>query len=264
MADIFSEFGSVEKILIFENENCLEKLIAYIQMSHSSEAKIAQSALNNMYMNDGCCFMKVNFSKMDNLPISYCPSENNNDDDETSNSDGDAPALKIPPALEKVIFNSGEAVPLDRGTVVTVSNLNEEVTTLDHLFNLFSSYGNVMHARAQTDDQGHALVEFQHPTMALAAVKYLDQVCLFGQKITVAASKHRTLFTAGPSKMDDYAMARDNTKSALHRFPRCMEDKRWGRVVPPSSVLHVTNIDPKFTLDALRAEFATCGTVKAA
>lgn len=109
----------------------------------------------------------------------------------------------------------------------------------DVLFRLFSLYGNVMKVKIFYKNPENALVEYQDQFQALLAKINLNNCPVFGNNIIVNISKYGYIYPN--SKKDDQGYLRDYSNSADHRY-KIIGSKNFKHVVPPSRILHLSNI----------------------
>lgn len=65
---IFSRFGKVLRIITFNKNNSFQALI---QLSESSAAMNAKSSLDGLNIYNGCCTLRIEFSKLNTLNVKY-------------------------------------------------------------------------------------------------------------------------------------------------------------------------------------------------
>ena len=164
-------------------------------------------------------------------------------------------------------------------SVLLVTKLHETRVTPDVLFTLLGVYGDVIRVKILFNKRDTALVQFATPQQALTAMRFLDGVPLFGQKLSLHMS-HNTqvllprepeyvgvLFCCTSSGRliicysQDLALTRDFTNSPLHRF-KIAHSKNYENICPPSSTLHLSNIPSGTPEVAVCAMFARYGTVQ--
>ncbi|PAA55244.1 hypothetical protein BOX15_Mlig010779g1 [Macrostomum lignano] len=91
---IFSRFGMVQKIVIFSKNNTFQALI---QMGSSTEALAAKLVLNDQNIYNGCCTLRIDFSKLNTLNVKF---NNEKSRDFTVNrAPGDNPLAYFDPNL---------------------------------------------------------------------------------------------------------------------------------------------------------------------
>jgi hypothetical protein len=79
------------------------------------------------------------------------------------------------------------------GRVVHVSNINSSLTSIAHLFNLFSLCGSVARIKFVYTNTSQALIEYVSAAQASLAVRALNKATLGGQALVVAISKHSSV-----------------------------------------------------------------------
>ncbi|XP_040435741.1 polypyrimidine tract-binding protein 3 [Falco naumanni] len=289
---IFSVYGSVLKIVMFNKGN---KFQALLQYANPMEAYYAKMILDGHSVYVSCCTLRIDYSKLDNLVIKY---NNNKSRDFThfSLSPGDAqPPLEpsvsntsgtkrvvFPPYTGPVVFAqpsgcaqasvSRYAVPgqmsipgttaFATSSVLLVTNLNAEAITPYGLFILFGMYGNVHRVKIMLNKRGSALVQMADATQAQLAITYLNGQMLYGRVLHATFSKHRRIQLPHEGQ-DNLGLTKDYLRSPLHRYKR-PGSKNFKNIFPPSATLHLSNIPPSVTLDYLKNLFESTGsTVKA-
>lgn len=153
-------------------------------------------------------------------------------------------------------LNGGLGVP-GTGSVLLVSNLDENLTECDHLFILFGVYGDVQRVKILFNKKDTALVQMTEPQQALLAMNHLDKVKLWGKAIRVMPSKHTTVQLPKEGQ-PDAGLTRDYSNNNLHRFKK-PGSKNYSNIYPPSSTLHLSNIPTTVEEADLRTAFGNIG-----
>ena len=143
------------------------------------------------------------------------------------------------------------------GSVLLVSNLDENLTECDHLFILFGVYGDVQRVKILFNKKDTALVQMSEPQQALLAMNHLDKVKLWGKAIRVMPSKHTTVQLPKDGQ-PDAGLTKDYSNSNLHRFKK-PGSKNYSNIYPPSSTLHLSNIPSTVEESDLRTAFLNIG-----
>lgn len=140
--------------------------------------------------------------------------------------------------------------------VVLVNKLNADLIQADALFNLFGVYGDVLRVKILYNKRDTAMVQFNSPAQAAAAVQNLNGCPLHGSNLLVTASKHTEVKLPRESEEESSGgLTRDYTTSALHRYKLAPNPPK--NVNPPSQVLHVANIHESATAADIRNLFQT-------
>eukprot|EP01059_Diplonema_ambulator_P010240 TRINITY_DN20234_c0_g1_i1.p1 TRINITY_DN20234_c0_g1~~TRINITY_DN20234_c0_g1_i1.p1 ORF type:complete len:492 (+),score=95.90 TRINITY_DN20234_c0_g1_i1:40-1476(+) len=150
----------------------------------------------------------------------------------------------------------------DAGNVVLVSRLPDGKGVMpSHLFKLFSTCGDVMRIKILYTKRDSALVQFRESWQAKTARQHLNGICLFGSKVVVSASKQKevTIPQAGSSP-EAFELTRDYSDSLLHRF-RVPNSKNFRHIVPPSHLLHISNIPEGVDDDLIKELLSKYGTL---
>jgi len=143
------------------------------------------------------------------------------------------------------------------GSVLLVSNLDENLTECDHLFILFGVYGDVQRVKILFNKKDTALVQMSEPQQALLAMNHLDKTKLWGKAIRVMPSKHTTVQLPKDGQ-PDAGLTKDYGNSNLHRFKK-PGSKNYSNIYPPSSTLHLSNIPTTVEEPHLREAFGNIG-----
>ncbi|KAI3383664.1 hypothetical protein SNEBB_009252 [Seison nebaliae] len=148
---------------------------------------------------------------------------------------------------------------LSTGKVLLVTNLNDDLVTLDGLFTLFGVYGDVYRVKILYQNKTQALVEFSTTQGMVTAKSNLDDVRLWGKNIKIFHSKYTVVQM--PKDNQDAGLTKDYTSSNLHRFKK-PRSKNFNNIFPPSQYLHLSNIPPKVNEGQIIEAFGRYGTVK--
>ncbi|XP_073685240.1 polypyrimidine tract-binding protein 3 isoform X3 [Garra rufa] len=278
---IFSKFGTVLKIITFTKNNQFQALLQYADPMHAHHAKVALDG-QNIY--NGCCTLRVEFSKLTSLNVKY----NNDKSRDFTRLDlpsGDGQPT-LDPTMQTAFGLSMQAMPGALGpltipssamtgrmtihgmahtaihSVLLVSNLNPDSITPHGLFILFGVYGDVHRVKILFNKKENALIQMADATQAQLAMSHLNGQRLYGKVIRVTISKHQTVQLPREGQ-EDQGLTKDFSGSPLHRFKK-PGSKNFQNIFPPSATLHLSNIPPSTTDDFLKELFASSGyTVKA-
>ncbi|XP_041976643.1 polypyrimidine tract-binding protein 1 isoform X6 [Aricia agestis] len=292
---IFQRYGKVLKIVTFTKNNSFQALIQY---PDTGSAQMAKTALDGQNIYNGCCTLRIDYSKMTCLNVKY---NNDKSRDYTNPSlpsgDGDthqllttggvlAPpflglgsglaspygvgvggvglpafgALTLTPASPALRALAAPPMPL--ATVLLVSNLNEEMVTPDALFTLFGVYGDVQRVKILYNKKDSALIQMAEPHQAHLAMTHMDKLRVFGKAMRVMLSKHQTVQLPKEGQ-PDAGLTRDYSQSPLHRFKK-PGSKNYQNIYPPSATLHLSNIPATVSEDDIKEAFTKRGfTIKA-
>eukprot|EP00731_Ephydatia_muelleri_P018505 Em0011g545a len=283
LQQIFSKYGSVIRIVTFLKNSQFHALIQY---SDSGSATSAKAALDSQNIYNGCCTLRIDFSKLSNLTVKF---NNEKTRDFTRpdlpSGENEAVAAALPelsaafgipttllqsPALanlrtalltlasgNSVQGASGGGLP---GSVLLVSNLNEKMITPHVLFILFGVYGDVTRVKVLYNKRDSALIQFKEPHQSQTALSNLNGVMLYGKKMHVTHSRHAQVQMPQAGSNED-ALTEDYTNSPLHRFKP--GSKNYQNIFPPSATLHLSNIPDGIDEEYIRTLFvSTGGTVQ--
>ncbi|NXK41252.1 PTBP3 protein, partial [Piprites chloris] len=286
---VFSKFGYVWKIVMFNKNNQFQALLQYADAMNAYYAKMT---LDGQSIYSGCCTLHIDFSKLTSLKVKY-----NNDKSRDFTridlpfGDGQRPldaSLAAAFGTQSTIFQpytgaAGFAQPLSfpqgavspssvsgqipavtgipRNSVLLVSNLNPEAITPHGLFILFGVYGNVHRVKIMFKKRGIALVQMADATQAQLAINHLNGQRLYGRVMHTTFSKYQTIQLPREGQ-EDKGLTKDYSNSPLHRFKN-PGSRNCQNIFPPSATLHLSNIPPSVTMDDLKNLFASKGsTVK--
>ncbi|KXJ24034.1 polypyrimidine tract-binding protein 1 [Exaiptasia diaphana] len=273
---VFSKYGTVLKIVTFVKNNQFQALVQY---SQSSEALAGKIHLDGQNIYNGCCTLRIEFSKLSNLNIKY---NNDRSRDYTrpelstgeldsglslsglGNSPGvlGSPAALLGLPLGLPLANlamAGMGQKYQGGSpLVLVSNLNEEMISCDALFTLFGCYGDVQRVKILFNKKDTALVQFSNAQQAQTAIAHLNGVRVFDKDIKVTMSKHSSVSL--PKEGEDNNLTKDYNNSPLHRFKK-PGSKNFQNIFPPSKMLHLSNIPEGVTEEDLTSLFREAGEV---
>eukprot|EP01016_Furgasonia_blochmanni_P040420 TRINITY_DN5158_c0_g1_i1.p1 TRINITY_DN5158_c0_g1~~TRINITY_DN5158_c0_g1_i1.p1 ORF type:complete len:519 (-),score=101.05 TRINITY_DN5158_c0_g1_i1:233-1789(-) len=140
--------------------------------------------------------------------------------------------------------------------VLIVRNLPEK-THPDTIFRLFGVYGNVVCVKILHKDPRKALVEFQTSFQALLAKINLNNVEFLGQNLLVDSSKIGSLF----KNEDLKGFTKDYSGSKEHRYVHS-GSKNFKNIVPPSNVLHISNISENIELQSVVSILSNAGKIE--
>jgi len=154
-------------------------------------------------------------------------------------------------------INGAMGMNTGTGSVLLVSNMDENLTECDHLFVLFGVYGDVQRVKILFNKKDTALVQMSEPQQALLAMNHLDKTKLWGKAIRVMPSKHTTVQLPKDGQ-PDAGLTKDYGNSNLHRFKK-PGSKNYSNIYPPSSTLHLSNIPTTIEEPDLRAAFGNIG-----
>uniref|UniRef100_I3K3T5 Polypyrimidine tract binding protein 3 n=1 Tax=Oreochromis niloticus TaxID=8128 RepID=I3K3T5_ORENI len=284
LQQIFSKFGSVLKIITFTRNNQFQALLQFSDTVHAQHAK---ATLDGQNIYNGCCTLRIDFSKLSALNVKY----NNDKSRDFTRADlpsgeleptaafGKATRVALPPygAAFWHSPSSGLSMAAVPGSLVShprvslqmappvvhsvllVSNLNPESVTPHCLFILFGVYGDVQRVKILFNKKENALVQMSDATQAQLAMSHLNGQRLHGNVIRVTLSKHPVVqLPRGGAGQEEQALTRDFSGSALHRFKK-PGSKNFNNIFPPSATLHLSNIPSSVSEEALKDLFSSNG-----
>ncbi|ELU04990.1 hypothetical protein CAPTEDRAFT_200421 [Capitella teleta] len=290
LKSIFSRYGQVLKIVTFSKNNTFQALI---QFSDQIAAQTAKVSLHGQNIYNGCCTLRIDFSKLQALNVKY------NNDKSRDYTNPNLPSGDGQPAMPVDAQGAGSmglsaaglgafqaAVPFSlaglnaaaglnamnaaglrlpgqpqTGAVLLVSNLNEQKVTPDALFTLFGVYGDVIRVKIMFNKKDNALIQFADAAQASCCLTHMDKLKVWGKNIKVAPSKH-SVVQMPKEGQPDAGLTKDYTNSPLHRFKK-PNSKNHHNIFPPSATLHLSNIPPTTTEEQLQDLFQQHGAVVA-
>ncbi|XP_037339741.2 polypyrimidine tract-binding protein 3-like isoform X2 [Pungitius pungitius] len=288
LQQIFSKFGSVLKIITFTRNNQFQALLQFSDIVHAHHAR---ASLDGQNIYNGCCTLRIDFSKLSTLNVKY------NNDKSRDFTRADLPSGEMDPAAAfggalppygaaafQPTFHqhTGVSMALVPGPLVSpprvslqvappaghsvllVSNLNPESASPHCLFILFGVYGDVQRVKILFNKKENALVQMSDATQAQLAMSHLNGHRLHGNVIRVMPSKHPVVqLPRGGAGPDEQPLTWDYSGSALHRFKK-PGSKNFNNIFPPSATLHLSNIPSSVSEELLKDLFSSAGvTVKA-
>jgi len=252
---ITKPYGDVLKIITFTKEANFQALVQY---GTAAQANDARAYLDGKDLFQGCCHLRVSFSKRQSLVVKQ------NDHKSRDFTQPDLPqgpgGLIGHHGLPQQGLGSGMmsqlgSAPLSLGgehsPVVLVSKLDEKVTP-EVLFTLFGVYGDVQRVKILYKQHDTAMVQLASGQQADNARANLNNCPLYGQLINVANSKHTTIQM--PREAEGKELTRDFVGSEFHRYKRktFINPKNVNK---PSAVLHLANIHESVSEQELRDLF---------
>jgi len=272
----FKPYGDVLKIITFVKDSSFKALV---QMASVEQAINAKLLLEGKDMFQGCCHLRIGFSKLTDLSVKQNgPRSRDFSLPDSYGSGGGGAGSSIfgpqsfPPQFpgsagypssfpggfgdSKSAFPGGSASYQDsRGCVLLVNNLTPEKIDCDKLFTLFGVYGDVLRVKILYSKRDTALIQFATPQQAQTAQVHLNHLFLHTKEITVNTSKHTEVaLPQRDAEFESALLTKDYTGSPIHRF-RHREARSTKNINPPSQVLHVSNLYDGATDEELKKLF---------
>jgi len=254
---ICKPYGDVLRIITFNKGMDFQALVQFGAAEH---AAIARTFLDGKDLFQGCCHLRVSFSKRQHLVVKQ-NDHKSRDFTQPDLPQGGGGGLIGHQGLPSQGLPSGMMSQLgpaqlslggqERSPVVLVSKLDEKVTP-EVLFTLFGVYGDVQRVKILYNKRDTALVQLASGQQADYARSNLHGCPLYGQEINVANSKHTTIQM--PREAEGKELTRDFVGSEFHRYKKktFINPKN---VNQPSAVLHVANIHETVSEQELRDLF---------
>uniref|UniRef100_A0A8C2IJ49 Polypyrimidine tract binding protein 3 n=1 Tax=Cyprinus carpio TaxID=7962 RepID=A0A8C2IJ49_CYPCA len=291
---IFSKFGTVLRIITFTKNNQFQALLQYADPMNAHHAKVALDG-QNIY--NGCCTLRVEFSKLTSLNVKY------NNDKSRDFTRLDLPSGDGQPTLDPTmqtafgapgIISSPYPGAAGFAPAIGFHQAGLSMQTMPGALGPLTIPSSAMtgrmtiHGMAPTTIHSVLLVSNLNPDVTLPpqishlygiiydrkefkindnilqlhSMSHLNGQRLYGKVIRVTISKHQTVQLPREGQ-EDQGLTKDFSGSPLHRFKK-PGSKNFQNIFPPSATLHLSNIPPSTTDDFLKDLFAGSGyTVKA-
>jgi len=271
---IFKPYGEVIKIITFLKDSVFKALVQLATVEQAINAKLL---LEGKDMFQGCCHLRIGFSKLTDLKVTQNgPRSRDFTIPDPSlplggfgvfgpgggSGYGSGGGYLFPPSggLGTGFFDSKTpyspqpqyAYETGKDTVLLVNNLTPDKVTPDNLFKLFGVYGDVLRVKILFKKRDTALIQFANPQGAHTAQHNLNRVFLHSKDITVSQSKYSEISMPRPDSEEAVAgLTKDFTNSPIHRFKSGVAKG----INPPSQVLHVSNLGESANEEELRKLF---------
>ncbi|XP_037548179.1 polypyrimidine tract-binding protein 3 [Nematolebias whitei] len=283
LQQIFSKFGFVLKIITFTRNNQFQALLQFSDAMHAQHAK---AALDGQNIYNGCCTLRIDFSKLSALNVKF-NNDKSRDFTRTDLPSGELepaaafgvalppygaasfsptfhqhtglPVAAVPSSLAFPPCMALQVAPPAIHSVLLVSNLNSEKVSPHSLFILFGVYGDVQRVKILFNKKENALVQMSDATQAQLAMGHLNSQRLHGNVIRVTLSKHPVVqLPHEGAGQEEQVLTQDFSGSALHRFKK-PGSKNFNNIFPPSATLHLSNIPTSICEDTLKDLFSSRG-----
>jgi len=238
-------------------------------MSTVEQALNAKILLEGKDMFQGCCHLRIGFSKLTDLKVTANGPRSRDfqlPDYPSGGYEGgfQQPAYQPPfggsaPYLDKGSSyggSSGFTSPFtdSKGCVLLVNNLTPDKIDCDKLFILFGVYGDVLRVKVLFNKRETAMIQFATPQQAQTAQIHLNHLFLHTREITVSQSKHTEVALPRSESDESSSLTKDYSGSPIHRF-RHRGARTTKNINPPSQVLHISNLHDTCTEEELRKLF---------
>ncbi|XP_061423664.1 polypyrimidine tract-binding protein 2-like isoform X6 [Lethenteron reissneri] len=252
---VFSKYGTVLKIIIFNKNSQYQALMQFADASNAHQAK---TMLDGQNIYNGCCTLRVGFSRLTNLNVKY-NNEKSRDltrpDLPAGEGQGPFPPMRAQGKETSLLGNPA----LIHGGFPNMSqsaDLNPR-----HSQNYFphspGMFGDVLRVKILYNRKDTALIQMADSNQAQIAMSHLNGQRMYGKPIRVTSSRYQTVQL--PRDGSD-SLTRDFSDSPLHRFRR-MGAKNFHHIFPPSVTLHLSNIPSSVLEDDLKTLFESNGCV---
>uniref|UniRef100_A0A0N5AB93 RRM domain-containing protein n=1 Tax=Syphacia muris TaxID=451379 RepID=A0A0N5AB93_9BILA len=253
---LFSRYGKVYRIITFHKNNTFQALV---QFSEASAAQMARQALDGQNVYNGCCCLRVDYSKLTTLNVKY----NNDKSRDYTNPNLPAGELTLEQQLSLALGASPGISPFLTGltstltTSGTASPAAANAAMLSATAAALRVYGDVQRVKILFNKKDNALIQYAEPQQAQFAIQHLDKVRWHDKQMRVAASKHANVQMPKEGQ-PDAGLTKDYSQSPLHRFKK-PGSKNYMNIYPPSATLHLSNIPPNITEEYLTGAFEQHG-----
>uniref|UniRef100_A0A3B5BLS9 Polypyrimidine tract-binding protein 1-like n=1 Tax=Stegastes partitus TaxID=144197 RepID=A0A3B5BLS9_9TELE len=221
LCQIFSKFGTVLRIIVFTKNSQFQALLQY---PDGASAQAAKLSLDGQNIYNGCCTLRISFSKLTSLNVKY------NNEKSRDFTRPDLPTGDNQPAMEHPAMATA-----------------------------FSVYGDVMRVKILFNKKENALVQMSDSTQAQLAMSHLNGQRLHGKPLRITLSKHTSVQLPREGH-EDQGLTKDYSNSPLHRFKK-PGSKNYSNIFPPSATLHLSNIPPSVVEDDLKMLFSSSGAI---
>uniref|UniRef100_A0A8C2Z1C6 Polypyrimidine tract binding protein 1 n=1 Tax=Cyclopterus lumpus TaxID=8103 RepID=A0A8C2Z1C6_CYCLU len=278
LCQIFSKFGTVLRIIVFTKNSQFQALLQYADGAAAQSAKLSLDG-QNIY--NGCCTLRISFSKLTSLNVKY-NNEKSRDFTRPDLPTGDSQPTMEHPAMATA-FTPGiiSAGPYAGAThsfspafTLQPASMSLLLLLLYYYHPAASSscwrrmnllivcsgvYGDVMRVKILFNKKENALVQMSDCTQAQLAMSHLSGQQLHGKSLRITPSKHSSVQLPREGH-EDQGLTKDYSNSPLHRFKK-PGSKNYSNIFPPSATLHLSNIPPSVVEDDLKMLFSTSGAM---
>uniref|UniRef100_A0A4W6FVV7 Polypyrimidine tract binding protein 1 n=1 Tax=Lates calcarifer TaxID=8187 RepID=A0A4W6FVV7_LATCA len=273
LCQIFSKFGTVLRIIVFTKNSQFQALLQY---ADGASAQAAKLSLDGQNIYNGCCTLRISFSKLTSLNVKY-NNEKSRDFTRPDLPTGDSQPTMEHPAMATA-FTPGiiSAAPYAGATHAFPPAFTIQPAGEPHLFNftpgriislVFSGVTGlfpwlwcqqeVMHAGNCRMTTIYALGVLL--SSVFSAMSHLNGQRLHGKPLRITLSKHTNVQLPREGH-EDQGLTKDYSNSPLHRFKK-PGSKNYSNIFPPSATLHLSNIPPSVVEDDLKMLFSSSGAM---
>jgi hypothetical protein len=265
---IFKPYGEVVKIVTFVKDTVFKALV---QMASVDSAVQAKLNLEGKDMFQGCCHLRIGFSKLKDLQVKQNGPrmrDFSKPDYSSLSAPFAQPQYLFPPQAaasfgafggvggfdyKSMMFGADPFMAVDqKGCILLVNNVSEKLTP-DKLFVLFGVYGDVMRIKIMFNKRDTALIQFATPQQAQIAQQYLNHLPLYEKELLVSVSKHGEISMPRADSPEEAArLTKDFSQSPIHRF----KGRNVKNINAPSQVLHASSLPEGCSEDQVRKLFA--------
>uniref|UniRef100_A0A7N9AUY8 Polypyrimidine tract binding protein 1b n=1 Tax=Mastacembelus armatus TaxID=205130 RepID=A0A7N9AUY8_9TELE len=264
LCQIFSKFGTVLRIIVFTKNSQFQALLQY---PDGASAQAAKLSLDGQNIYNGCCTLRISFSKLTSLNVKY-NNEKSRDFTRPDLPSGDSQPTMEHPAMATA-FTPGiiSAAPYAGTTHAFPPAFAIQPAGKSHLSGRVHStmstqksvYGDVMRVKILFNKKENALVQMSDSTQAQLAMSHLNGQRLHEKPLRITLSKHTSVQLPREGH-EDQGLTKDYSNSPLHRFKK-PGSKNYSNIFPPSATLHLSNIPPSVVEDDLKMLFSSSGAM---
>eukprot|EP00808_Paulinella_micropora_P012780 g5261.t1 len=290
--EVFKPYGEVKKITTFVKDAIFKALV---QMGSVESAMTAKHNLEGKDMFQGCCTLRIGYSKLSDLTIKENGPKSRDFTRPFAAAMGPGGILSAygQPAQPQYMMQQqglpGYGINMDAiggmggqgngmgagleyqgvdpswgvgqpGCVLLVNNLPEGFSA-DNVFILFGVYGDVVRVKILYNKRDTAMVQYATPQQAQLGRMHLNDIKLAGKELKVNTSKHSEVsLPRGEEDAESALLTKDYKNSKIHRF-KGRGSRNMKNIHPPSQVLHVSNIAEPTTEEEIRKLFAGDSTI---
>uniref|UniRef100_A0A8P4FVM7 RRM domain-containing protein n=1 Tax=Dicentrarchus labrax TaxID=13489 RepID=A0A8P4FVM7_DICLA len=248
LCQIFSKFGTVLRIIVFTKNSQFQALLQY---PDGASAQAAKLSLDGQNIYNGCCTLRISFSKLTSLNVKY------NNEKSRDFTRPDLPSGDSQPTMDCCFFSAAPGI-ISASPYAGATHAFPPAFTIQPA----SVYGDVMRVKILFNKKENALVQMSDSTQAQLAMSHLSGQQLHGKSLRITLSKHTSVQLPREGH-EDQGLTKDYSNSPLHRFKK-PGSKNYSNIFPPSATLHLSNIPPSVVEDDLKMLFSSSGaTVKA-
>uniref|UniRef100_A0AAQ5XTJ8 RRM domain-containing protein n=1 Tax=Amphiprion ocellaris TaxID=80972 RepID=A0AAQ5XTJ8_AMPOC len=295
LCQIFSKFGTVLRIIVFTKNSQFQALLQY---PDGASAQAAKLSLDGQNIYNGCCTLRISFSKLTSLNVKY-NNEKSRDFTRPDLPTGDNQPTMEHPAMATAFSKTPTTMTQQhqgrheknikmKCNIKSTGSIHSRLPSFIHKFVKLRDilrplslatlclrqfylydflcnkcvtcvYGDVMRVKILFNKKENALVQMSDSTQAQLAMSHLNGQRLHGKPLRITLSKHTSVQLPREGH-EDQGLTKDYSNSPLHRFKK-PGSKNYSNIFPPSATLHLSNIPPSVVEDDLKMLFSSSGAM---